>query len=100
MIKYLRDYLLLKKLLQRAEIVNEKMREQIANVALQYQLPICKGVVVEGLSSAFVFGFFKPVLVLPSQENVDDKIILHELLHVRYKDSLQNVLWSILKCFH
>ncbi len=100
MIRYLRDYLLLKKLLQRAEIVNETMSEQIANVALQYQLPVCKGVVVEGLSSAFVFGILKPVLVLPSQKNVDDKIILHELLHVRYKDSLQNVLWSILKCFH
>lgn len=99
MIKYLKDYLSLKKLLHKAEPVNERVKKQIGDVAHRYQLSPCKAVVVEGLSSAFVFGIFKPVLVLP-QEEIDDKILLHELLHVRYKDSLQNVIWSILKCLH
>ena len=43
--------------------------------------------------SAFICGVFSPVLVLPTEE-IDDKILLHELLHRRSMDALQSIFWS------
>lgn len=60
---------------------------QIRRVAAAYGCRPCRAVAVPGLSSAFVCGVFRPVLALPAERPVDDKVILHELLHLRFHDA-------------
>lgn len=99
MFKYLRDYFLLRKLIHNRQEANVEPNLMIQKVSVKYSLPKCKTVLIEQCSSAFVFGIFHPVLVLPSND-IDEKIILHELLHIKYKDSLQSVVWSFFRCLH
>ena len=72
----------------------------IQKICERYGLKSCKTVVVNGLHTAFVCAGLKPVLVLPDEKNLDEKVILHELLHLKYHDECQTVLWCIFKCFH
>lgn len=91
--RYLIQYFQLKNLiLQYGQKPNEQMMIQIEQVIKQYHFLPCQTIVLEGIPSAFVFGVFRPVLVLPGQTLLDDKIILHELLHLKYKDSFQCVM--------
>ena len=74
--------------------------EQILRVAEQYGLKVPKRItVLSGVESAFVCGPLSPVLVLPERE-VDDKVILHELLHLKYGDLWAGVGMCILRCLH
>lgn len=99
--RYLIQYFQLKKLiLQYGQKSSNHLMTQIEQVIKQYHFSPCQAIVLEGIPSAFVFGIFKPVLVLPSQTLLDDKIILHELLHLKYKDSFHCVMWSCLRCLH
>ncbi|MFQ8759934.1 MAG: M56 family metallopeptidase [Intestinimonas sp.] len=74
---------------------------QIRRVAAAYgcRLP-CRAVAVPGLSSAFVCGVFRPVLALPAERPVDDKVILHELLHLRCHDAAWGLLICLFRCLH
>ncbi len=73
--------------------------EQVARVARQYALPLPR--VAEGEpASAFVCAPLHPVLVLPRGREVDDKVILHELLHLKYGDLWLNLLCCLLRCLH
>ncbi len=36
-----------------------------------------------------VCGVLRPVLALPAEEGLDDHVLLHELLHIKYFDALQ-----------
>ena len=47
-----------------------------------------------------VCGVFRPVLALPKGKALDDHVILHELLHLNYKDALQNVFWCFCRTLH
>ena len=69
-------------------------------VCIQYHLKPCFVVEVEGLPSAFVCGVFRPVLAIPAGEAVDEKILLHELLHLKHYDAAQSVFWCALRCLH
>ena len=69
--------------------------ERVKSVGSRYGLPVCPAVEVEGLPTAFICGLFKPVLALPAGVETDDKVILHELLHLKYKD----VAWGWVICF-
>lgn len=73
---------------------------QIREVAGRYDLPVCPAVEVEGLSSAFICGVLRPVLALPADAPVDDKVILHELLHLKYRDVLWGLVICLLRCIH
>ncbi len=72
----------------------------LSTVCDTYGLRGCTVIEVEGLESAFICGIFKPKLAIPANTKVDDKILLHELMHLKYKDPLQNVFWCILKSLH
>ena len=74
--------------------------EQLRRVAERYGLPTCRAVTVEGLPTAFVCGVFRPVLALPAGAELDDKVILHELLHLKYRDAAWGLLICLLRCLH
>lgn len=99
LIYYVKEYVTLRSLIKNYAFADSVTDELIQQVSKKYALKPCKVVCFENCSSAFVFGIIHPVLVIP-KVNIDEKILLHELLHQKYKDSLQSVMWSVLKCLH
>ncbi len=97
---YLTAYLRLRFLLRRGTPGGEVFTGRIQNLCKTYGLKACPTLLVSGLSSAFVCGVFRPVLVLPAHSETDDKVLLHELLHLKYHDGLQSVFWCILRALH
>lgn len=73
---------------------------QVERVAKTYGLRPCRAVEVPGLPSAFLCGVFRPVLALPAGVALDDKVILHELLHLDHHDALWGMLTCLLRCVH
>jgi len=69
-------------------------------VAERYGLPVCPAVEIEGLPSAFVCGVFRPVLALPAGVELDEKILLHELLHLKYRDAVWGLVIGFFRCVH
>lgn len=98
--KYIHQYIKLGRLIDSADDADPDIQISVENVSKKYNLSACRIKVIPGLPSAFVFGLTKPVLVLSADDKTDDKIILHELLHLKYKDQWQNVLWAFLKAVH
>ncbi len=107
LVRYIVLYIRLRHALRRIEMETrpkenrrkEELQEQIDFTAKKYGLFSCPVLEVEGLESAFVCGVFHPVLVLPKKE-VDEKIILHELLHLRYGDVLWGLVICLFRCLH
>ena len=97
---YLLSYLRLRLLLRRGRKAGETLEYQLLRVCEQYGLKPCRAVEIRGLPSAFVCGLFRPVLAVPSDCEIDDKILLHELLHLKYRDAWQNIFWCALRCLH
>ena len=100
LLKYVVSYIQLRLLLRKGHNVNRVMELKLLSVCEKYNLKPCKMVAVNGLSSAFICGMFRPVLVIPAETDVDEKILLHELLHYKYHDTIQNVGWCILRSLH
>jgi len=73
---------------------------QIRDVCEKYQLKSCKTIRVEGLQTPFVCAGIKPILVLPAEKEIEENVILHELLHLKYHDEWQTCFWCVLKCLH
>ena len=99
-LRYAAQYWRLRRLLRRGEPAGAATEAAIAAVAEEHGLRKCRAVAVPGLTSAFVCGVFRPVLAVPEGETPDRKILLHELLHLRYFDALQNALWSLMRALH
>lgn len=97
---YLLSYVRLRLVLLRAVPAQLSTLQCIQHVCDTYQLNTCRAVEVQGLSSAFICGVFRPVLVLPAACPVDEKILLHELLHFKYLDNLQTIFWCVMRCLH
>lgn len=108
--RYAFSYIRLRLLLKKGQPAPAEILEQIDHVREGYGLKHCslsRVVLVEGLPSAFVCGMFRPILALPSAADSetesgvpDEKILLHELLHLQYKDALQSMFWSLLRTLH
>lgn len=75
-------------------------RPQLQSVAERYGLPVCRAVEVPGLPSAFVCGILRPVLALPAGVETDEKVLLHELLHLKHRDVLWGMVICIFRCIH
>ncbi len=98
--RYLLSYLRLRLALRRGSPVPEAQRAQVEAVAKQYGLPTCRCVAVKGFPSAFVCGVFFPVLALPEGEETDHKVLLHELLHLKYRDTAWGMVIALLRSLH
>ena len=98
--KYIISYFRLQSIIAKADKAPETTVHQVNSVAEKYSMKSCDTKVLSGVSSAFVFGIVKPVLVFPSIRETDDKVILHELLHLKHRDLWQKVIWSLLGILH
>ena len=97
--KYLLSYLRLRRILRKGEEASPEIKAQIGKIALEQKVRIRKVITVPGLPSAFVCGFFDPVLALPDGD-VDDKILLHELLHLKQRDTVWSIIICVLRSIH
>ena len=95
--RYLVSYVCLRRALKRGRPVRV---ERIREVGERYGLPVCPAVEVDGLSTAFICGLFRPVLALPAGAETDGKVILHELLHLKYRDVAWGWVICLFRCVH
>lgn len=94
------SYLALRRRVAKGSAPSSDALAQVDAVAAQYGLKAPRRVIVlPGVESAFVCGPLSPVLVLPERA-VDDKVILHELLHLKYGDLWAGVAMCVLRCLH
>ena len=97
--RYLGQYARLRSKLRHAQPLTPAQAQQLEAVAARYHLPVPRAVQVHGLPTAFVCGVLRPVLVLPDTP-VDDKVLLHELMHLKTYDSAQSMLWCLWRAVH
>ena len=97
---YLISWLRLCLLLRQGTPVPADVQEQIERIGKTYACKTCRAIELPGLPSPMVCGVFRPVLALPKGKALDDHVILHELLHLNYKDALQNVFWCFCRALH
>ncbi len=100
LVRYLFSYFCLRRALRVSTCVDDSTAARIQAVADQYHLPTCRAVVLEGAGSAFLCGVISPVLVLPAGVQTDDKVLLHELLHLKYRDVIWGLVICLLRCLH
>lgn len=93
------SYWSLRRVIRQRAMPSEALSDQIRQVSEQYGLPCPRVLVVPGLPSAFVCGFFRPVLVVPGSQ-VDDKVILHELIHLKNRDTVLSLVICLLRALH
>ena len=97
---FLLTYVALRLKVARGRAPAPEVIAQLERVAVRYGLKVPKRVVVlAAAESAFVCGPLSPVLVLPERA-VDDKVLLHELLHLKYGDLWAGVGICLLRCLH
>lgn len=98
---YILGYCRLRFALRKGNPVSDSMQQKINEICQKYQLKkVCPAVTVSGLPTAFVCGVLRPVLVIPENIELDDKVLLHELLHLNYFDAVQNIVWCVFRCLH
>lgn len=96
---YFISYIKLRLVLHKGNEPSIELISTVNTIADKHKIKPCKIVVVEGLPSAFVCGIIQPVLVVP--ENMpDEKVILHELFHLKNKDTLWSIVICFLRCLH
>ncbi len=100
LLMYLLSYIRLRFVLRKGAPVSENVRESVNAIASGLQIKRCRVIQVEGLPSAFVSGVIRPVLAIPAQTDCDGKILLHELMHLRSKDTLWSICIALLRSLH
>lgn len=96
-------YTRLRKEIRKGREASLSLREKILRTAETYGLPKQEAVrVCKGIETPFLCGFFKPVLVIPEsmEETIDEKVLLHEMLHRKHKDVLVNFALHLLQALH
>ena len=100
LLRYALSYLRLRLALRQGTPAGAERAALVRETAERYGLPVCPAVEVEGLDSAFICGVLWPVLALPAGEETDEKVLLHELLHLKHHDAAWGLLICLLRCVH
>lgn len=96
-------YAKLRRDIRKGRAASPSLKEKIRNTAMKYDLPGQENVkVCSGMETPFLCGFFKPVLVIPGnmEETIDEKVLLHEMLHLKHKDVLVNYALHLLQALN
>ena len=81
--------------------VEGERRAAIETLAREQQLPMPRRIVeCRWARTPFVLGVVRPALVLPMGWALDEKVVLHELLHLKYRDVWAGWLTTALRCLH
>ncbi|MBQ4644686.1 MAG: M56 family metallopeptidase [Clostridia bacterium] len=96
---YLLSYIRIRIVLRRGNSPDIETISTINTIGHKYKIKPCKVVVVSNLPSAFICGIIRPVLVIP-EKRLDEKVILHELFHLKNKDTFWSIVICILRCLH
>ncbi len=99
-LRYGVSYIRLRAALSKGKLASDELTERVKSIAARINVKPCRVISVHGLPSAFVSGIIRPVLAVPGDEIIDDKIILHELLHLKSRDTLWSVMICALRCLH
>lgn len=99
-VKYIFSYVRLRFVLSKGTVLNGDAINRIRQIADEHKIKLCKVIEVPGLSSAFVCGVIKPILAVPAGEPLDDKIILHELFHLKHRDTFWSFAICLMRCVH
>lgn len=97
---YLTSYIRLCLVLRKGITPNDEQTLHIRQIADLHNVKVGRVIAVSELPSAFVCGIIRPILVIPADSDIDDKVILHELLHMKYKDTLWSAVICFLRCLH
>ena len=100
LLHYLTAYVHLRILLRQGQPAKESVVRQLQTLSDVYQLPLCSTVEVPGLTSAFICGVFSPLLVLPAETTPDKKVLFHELLHLKHRDTAWGMIICLFRCIH
>ncbi len=100
LLRYLVRYLQLQTLLRKRKPASPRVIRAVHGVCRKYRLKPCRTVEVSGLPSTFISGIIRPVLAVPADREIDEKVLLHELLHLKYGDVFQSVFWCLLRSLH
>lgn len=98
--KYVVSYVRLRSALSKGQPASTEIIARVKSIAAQLKMKPCRVISVDGLPSAFVCGVLRPVLAVPANEDIDDKILLHELLHLKSRDTVWSILICALRCLH
>lgn len=98
--KYIISYARLRHVLSKGTILHDETLNRIQQIAAEHGIKLCKVIEVSGLPSAFVCGVTRPILAVPAEGELDDKIILHELFHLKHKDTFWSAVICLLRCIH
>ena len=91
----------LRRRVDRGVPVSGERLEALRRVAETYDLPLPRRVMeCKWDHSPFLLGALRPTLVLPMGWAWDDKVILHELLHLKYHDVAAGWLTTFFRCLH
>lgn len=97
---YLICYIKLRLVLKKGNEISLENKGELQRVLFENKIKNIKVISVDGINSAFICGVLSPVLVLPFGRETDEKVLLHEIMHLRRLDSLQNIFWCLLRCLH
>ena len=96
---YLLSYIRIRVVLRKGNSPDIETISTINTIGHKYKIKPCKVVVVANLPSAFICGIIRPVLVIPEKQ-LDEKVILHELFHLKNKDTFWSIAICLLRCLH
>lgn len=97
---YLLSYIKLRLILKKGNKISLENKGELQRILYENKIKRIKVVSVEGINSAFICGILSPVMVLPYGRETDEKVLLHEIMHLKRFDSLQNIFWCVLRCLH
>ncbi len=100
LLKYAVSYFRLRHAVSMGSALTGEQLAQIQKTAAERGVKLSGAVAVHGLQGAFICGVLRPVLVLPAQEEIDEKILLHELFHLKNRDTGWSVLICALRSLH
>lgn len=86
--------------LSKGSDVSEEFTERVHTTAAKVGVKPCRIIAVKGLHGAFVFGLLRPVLAVPEGVEVDDKVLLHEMYHLKSRDTLWSAVICVLRSLH